>query len=78
VDLAGVDEADVAGGGDMGGTLVVRCLDATLYDTYGEGIMGVPGKGMPHEGGVEELQPIKVGSPLKPDDIAATLQFHFT
>jgi hypothetical protein len=61
VNLAGVDQADVSARGDMGGTVVVRRLDAAFYDAYGKGIMGVARKGMPDEGGVQELQSVKIG-----------------
>jgi len=69
MDLAGVYKAYVAADGDMGGAFVVGCLYALLDDTYGEGIVGVPGKGMPDEGGMEELKVVEVRRTLKSYEI---------
>lgn len=46
----------------MGGTLIVRGLHTFFNDPYVECLMGMSGKGMPDEGGMEEFQIVKVWS----------------
>lgn len=69
MDLAGVYKAYVAADGDMGGAFAACCLYALLDDAYGEGIVGVPGKGMPDEGGMEKFKAAEVCRTLKSDEI---------
>lgn len=75
IDLAGVYEACIAAGGDMGGAFVVCCLYALLDDAYGEGIVGVPGKGMLDEGGMEEFKVVEVCRTLKSYKIGLARSF---